>query len=110
MARAKIPDAIYRTTSSCCDFEDLVMSDADAPSHQGALSIETFCRWASIGRTVAYREIAEGRLQVRKLGRRTLIPVAEAERWLNALPSPSSEGAAKISPSFPRPIRLASSS
>jgi hypothetical protein len=71
------------------------------------MSVEAFCRWASVGRTVAYREIAEGRLHARKLGRRTLIPVVEAERWLAGLPSPSSEGAAKISTSFPRRVRLA---
>ena len=71
------------------------MPDSDPAPHQGAMSVEAFCRWASIGRTVAYREIAEGRLHVRKLGRRTLIPVAEAERWLTALPGPSTEDAAR---------------
>jgi hypothetical protein len=85
------------------------MSEADAPSHQGAMSIETFCRWASIGRTVAYREIAEGRLQVRKLGRRTLIPVIEAERWLTALPGCSNDQPAKRLSASERKIRIASS-
>jgi hypothetical protein len=83
------------------------MSGAEIASNQGAMSVETFCRWASIGRTIAYREIAEGRLQVRKLGRRTLIPVAEAERWLAALPGQSTE-TSRGSLSPPRPIRLAS--
>ena len=60
------------------------------PVHShGAMSVEAFCRWASIGRTATYREIAEGRLHVRKLGRRTLIPLAEAERWLASLPASS---------------------
>lgn len=53
------------------------------------MSVEAFCQWAGIGRTATYREIAEGRLNPRKVGRRTLIPVAEAERWLSALPGPS---------------------
>lgn len=63
------------------------MTVPEAAPLQGAMSVSAFCRWASIGRTAAYREIAEGRLQVRKLGRRTLIPLSEAERWLNALPN-----------------------
>jgi hypothetical protein len=85
------------------------MSDSDAAPPQGALSVEAFCRWASIGRTVAYREIAEGRLHVRKLGRRTLIPVAEAERWLVALPSPSNDDAVRKFPGLRRTIRLGTS-
>ena len=54
---------------------------------QGAISVKEFCRWASIGRTVAYEEITLGRLKVRKVGRRTLIPFAEAQRWLESLPT-----------------------
>ncbi len=85
------------------------MADTHASLPQGALSVEAFCRWASIGRTVAYREIAEGRLHVRKLGRRTLIPIAEAERWLAALPNPPNADAAWKSSGVCRPGRLASS-
>jgi hypothetical protein len=62
------------------------MPASDPAAGQGAMTVEAFCRWASIGRTVAYREIGEGRLHPRKVGRRTLIPVAEAERWLATLP------------------------
>jgi excisionase family DNA binding protein len=39
-----------------------------------------------IGRANLYKEIAAGRLRVRKLGRRTLIERSEQERWLAALP------------------------
>lgn len=44
-------------------------------SHQPlAYSISDACRITSIGRTRLYALIAEGRLEVRKIGRRTLIP------------------------------------
>lgn len=41
-----------------------------------AYSISEACRITSIGRTRLYGLIAEGRLEVRKIGRRTLIPAA----------------------------------
>lgn len=41
-----------------------------------AYSIADACRVTSIGRTRLYVLIAEGRLEVRKIGRRTLIPAA----------------------------------
>ena len=39
-----------------------------------AYSIADACRVTSIGRTRLYSLIAEGRLEVRKIGRRPLIP------------------------------------
>jgi hypothetical protein len=39
-----------------------------------AFSIAAFCERYSIGRTSAYEEIAAGRLQVVKAGKRTLVP------------------------------------
>ena len=50
-----------------------------------ALSITDFCRLCSVGRTFVYEEIAAGRLHACKAGRRTLIDVAEARRWLMSL-------------------------
>ena len=41
-----------------------------------AYSISEACRVTSIGRTRIYALIAEGRLTVRKIGNRTLIPAA----------------------------------
>jgi hypothetical protein len=52
-----------------------------------ALSIEDFCRTVGVGRTVAFAEIRAGRLHARKCGRRTLITVEAAERWLASLPA-----------------------
>ena len=46
-----------------------------------AYSISEACRVSSIGRTSLYRLISEGRLETRKIGKRTLIPAAS----LNAL-------------------------
>ena len=46
------------------DFEPLAYSVADA------------CRVSSIGRTRLYQLINEGRLEAKKIGKRTLIPAA----------------------------------
>lgn len=50
-----------------------------------AFSVDEFAALAGIGRTVAYREIREGRLRPLKVGRRTIISHDEAMRWLTAL-------------------------
>jgi excisionase family DNA binding protein len=41
-----------------------------------AYSISEACRVSSLGRTRLYQLIGEGRLEVRKIGKRTLIPAA----------------------------------
>lgn len=53
---------------------------------QGAFTLDDFMAFARIGRTKTYQEISEGRLKIRKLGRKTLILRTDAEAWLNALP------------------------
>jgi excisionase family DNA binding protein len=50
-----------------------------------AFSINEFCRQYGIGRTMAYAEIATGRLRAVKAGRRTLITHNAAEAWLASL-------------------------
>lgn len=50
------------------------------------LSVNDFCLWAGIGRTAFYAELKAGRLVARKFGRRTIVPLSEAEKWLNSLP------------------------
>ena len=40
----------------------------------------------SIGRTTAYREVAAGRLKIRKLGNATRIARTDAEAWASSLP------------------------
>ena len=51
-----------------------------------AMSIRAFCQAYSVGRSLAYRLIADGSLVARKAGAKTLIDRASAERWYNALP------------------------
>jgi hypothetical protein len=56
------------------------------PIRAGVLSVNDFCQWAGIGRTAFYAELKAGRLAARKFGRRTIIPISEAEKWLDSLP------------------------
>ena len=60
---------------------------------RSALTINEFCERYSIGRVKAYEEINAGRLLVAKLGRRTIIPVANADRWLASLPMKAAKAA-----------------
>jgi hypothetical protein len=54
---------------------------------QNCFSMEEFCFRNTIGRTTAYKEIKEGRLHPRKVGRRTLISVEEEARWFASSPA-----------------------
>jgi excisionase family DNA binding protein len=51
-----------------------------------AMSIEEFCDLYGPGRTKAYEEIKSGRLRARKIGKRTIITLDDAEDWLRRLP------------------------
>lgn len=61
---------------------------------RGAMSIETFCQWAGIGRSLAYKEIEAGRLRIKKVVRRTIITSEAAHSWLAALPDGDGRNAA----------------
>lgn len=61
---------------------------------KAVLSIAEFCSAYGLGTTRAYEEIGAGRLKALKSGARTLIRVADAEAWLNALPSVTPKNAA----------------
>jgi hypothetical protein len=52
-----------------------------------AFPIDEFCRRYGIGRTMAYAEIAAGRLHAVKARRRTLITAQAADEWLRGLPA-----------------------
>ena len=52
-----------------------------------AYPINDFADAVGIGRSKIYEEIRDDRLQAKKLGSRTLIPVASAAAWLANLPS-----------------------
>lgn len=53
---------------------------------QRALSIQEFAQRYGVGRTTIYEEIKSGKLRARKMGKRTLIAVDDAENWLKCLP------------------------
>lgn len=46
-----------------------------------AISVKDMAERYNVSRSTIIRSIASGALQARKLGRRTLIQVTEAERW-----------------------------
>lgn len=52
------------------------MNPSTIPAEPLAYSVSDACRVSSLGRTRLYQLIAEGRLEVRKIGKRTLIPAA----------------------------------
>ena len=47
---------------------------ANPPPEPIAYSVGDACRVSSLGRTRLYQLISEGRLEMRKIGKRTLIP------------------------------------
>lgn len=53
---------------------------------KGALSVQEFLHWASIGRNKFYQEVNAGRLKMRKVGRKSVITMPDAEAWLQSLP------------------------
>ena len=68
------------------------MQTTSAPEHissqgRALMTIREFCEWSRIGKTAAYREIKLGRLVLRKVGSKSLIAVADAEAWLQSLPT-----------------------
>lgn len=55
-------------------------------TEKGAMSVNEFLDWASIGRTKFYEELATGRLRIRKIGRKSIVTMTDAIEWLNSLP------------------------
>lgn len=56
------------------------------PENRGALTVDEFCGWASIGRSKFYQEVKDGRITLRKIGRKTVVTMADAQAWLDSLP------------------------
>ena len=46
-----------------------------------------FCEQVGIGITTGYGEVRNGRLKVRKVGRRTIVAAQDGAAWLAALPT-----------------------
>ncbi len=56
------------------------------PENRGALTVDEFCGWASIGRNKFYQEVKAGRIVLSKIGRKSVVTMANATRWLDSLP------------------------
>lgn len=62
------------------------MGTSEKYTERNCFSLSEFCFRNGIGRTTAYKEIKEGRLHPKKVGKRTLISLEEEARWFrNAL-------------------------
>ena len=57
------------------------------PENRGALTVDEFCGWASIGRNTFYQQVKSGRIHLRKIGRKSVVTMPDAIDWLNCLPS-----------------------
>jgi predicted DNA-binding transcriptional regulator AlpA len=53
-------------------------------------TIAEFLQRYGIGRSRFYEEVAAGRLPLRKLGKKSLVAIDDAEKWLASLPIVSS--------------------
>ena len=54
-----------------------------------ARTVRGFCEAYGVGKSKVYELIAQGKLDVRKVGRRTLIVEESAKAWFNAAAKPS---------------------
>jgi helix-turn-helix protein len=52
-----------------------------------AFGVREFCARYSICRETFYEEVRRGRIQARKLGKKTVILRADAEKWASSLPA-----------------------
>jgi len=50
------------------------------------MTVNEFLHWSSIGRTRFYEEVKIGRLKLRKIGRKSVVSIVDAEEWLANLP------------------------
>ncbi|MEP2942356.1 MAG: helix-turn-helix domain-containing protein [Hyphomicrobiales bacterium] len=51
-------------------------------SERAAMTVKEFLDWARISRTTFYKEVNNGRIPIRKVGKRTLVTMADANNWL----------------------------
>lgn len=63
---------------------------SEGPQNRLVHSIADVTKIIGIGRSFIYEEIKQGRLRVRKAGRRSLIFDADLKAWLTALPDKTS--------------------
>ena len=56
------------------------------PADALAIPLRRFAALAGISVSTAYREVAAGRLELRKVGTRSVVPTTSARAWLDNLP------------------------
>jgi excisionase family DNA binding protein len=56
-----------------------------------AVGIVQAANIAGVGRSFLYEEIRQGRLRIRKAGRRTLVVLSDLDQWISALPTSNGE-------------------
>jgi len=61
-------------------------SGAEQPPRRLAYSVSEVVEIVGVGRSYLYGEIKDGRLRIRKAGRRSLIYEADLRAWLASLP------------------------
>lgn len=54
--------------------------------NRGALTVDEFCEWLGVGRSLFYREVAAGRIRLRKIGRKSVVTVPDALTYRDSLP------------------------
>lgn len=52
-----------------------------------AVTVEQALQLMGISRSQFYRELAAGRINARKVGKRTIVPMDEIRRWVENLPT-----------------------
>ncbi len=57
------------------------------PSDRGAMGVDAFCAWAGIGRSKFYGEVSAGRIKLRKIGRKSIVTMNDAQTCLDSLPT-----------------------
>jgi hypothetical protein len=62
-------------------------ADQPATSTGGALSMNQLCPYIGLGKTKIYAEAKAGRLELLKVGSKTIALRSEADRYLRALPT-----------------------
>lgn len=64
---------------------DRAQTQQIATSGRVADTVDEFCEAVRIGRALFYGEVKAGRINIRKAGRKTLVPRTEREAWLRRL-------------------------
>lgn len=80
---------------------------SEKPGSPVARTVKEFCRAYGIGKTMAYELFADGKIETRKIGSRTLVIEESARQWLRSLPIllPIPETQSLTNGSEPRRIR-----